>query len=526
MFRLRNVFIFLILLGILAVTGVVVFRESVTPDLIGENNLIEEHGLPHTIQGIKKMVLVPKGTFLMGDDVFDDEKPIHPVAIDSFYMDETPVTYADFVKYVDTGGSKIRYWEYETYNKPNQPVTGLSWYHAIDYCNWRSKIEGLLPVYEPTGRLDSWGYPLWELNVSVDGYRLPTEAEFEYAARGGLIGKSFPWGDEFDDSLANYDNEQGIMRGDWWRLSGVNDQPPNNLGLYGMSGNVWHFCNDWYEADYYNKSAELNPMGPETGRTKVLRGGSWGSIDPTYLRVSKRSYTAPSNYNYDIGFRCVRPVRGEIIEKELNLNTAHDFYKYETSQNQDIIEGTDIYSEEFVSRLTQFIEDHYPDSIYFQIEIDEQKIIEPRIMAELITEVSKKYHLHPLFLTGIMASESGFGTCSFPRWFNNPMAYHWQNALMKNGLPIYNPNTNRNRKYKDLESAFTIFSQGIRRDVYYIAARKNLDGFHLVYVGYRADEWMYTISKLYKDVLGIRLEPDFPQRGVGEFIYTDWDNLY
>ncbi|MDI6591405.1 MAG: N-acetylmuramoyl-L-alanine amidase [Patescibacteria group bacterium] len=146
-------------------------------------------------------------------------------------------------------------------------------------------------------------------------------------------------------------------------------------------------------------------------------------------------------------------------------------------------------------------------------------------MAQLIVDVSKEYNINPLFLTGVMVAESGFGTVSFSRWYNNPMAYHWQNALMKNGLPTYEPNPSRNRKYKNLKIGFQEFAKGIRRNIYLKAARKDLDAFHLLYVGYRANEWMGTISKVYNDVLGIKIGSHLPVNNIGEYIYTDWDKL-
>lgn len=491
---------------------------------ISTKNISELKDLPKTIQGIKTMILVPRGTFTMGDasSNFPDEKPEHSVAIESFYMDETPITYADFTKYLNDGGTKSRYSEYDTYNKPENPISGINWYHAVDYCNWRSEKEGLRPAYKLSQKLDAWGYPLWNLDSSVESYRLPTEAEFEYAARGGLDGQKFPWGNEFDPSLANYDNEKGLMTGEWWRLTKVKDTKPNNYGLYGMSGNVWQWTNDWYDKDFYSKSAKNNETGPETGRTKVIRGGSWGSTSPEYLRVSKRSFMAPSNYNYDVGFRCVRPAKKleGVSNPPSTDKSSRTFYKYETASYASPLKMNP-HSDEFADRLGQFINDYYSNSIYFQIKIDEQEILNPKQMAKLIMDVAKEYSIHPLFLTGIIASESGFGCCSFPRWYNNPMAYHWQNVLMKNGLPLYDADRTRNRKYKDLRDAFSQFSKGIKRDIYLNVAKKDLNAFHLLYVGYKADEWMYTLSKVYKDVLGIKLEPHVPATNVSKYIYID-----
>jgi len=466
---------------------------------------VDTSKFPKFIYDIKKMILIPGGSFLMGNEKsnFSDERPTHLITVDSFYIDETPVTYADFKKYVEAGGAKSRYWEYETYNQPENPVTGIDWYQAVDYCNWRNAIE----------------------KNSANIYRLPTEAEFEYAARGGLEQKNYPWGDEFNPSFANFDNERGIMTGDWWRLAKVKDTPPNNYGLYGMSGNVWEWTNDWYDSTYYVKSPKNNPTGPEVGKTKVLRGGSWGSISPDYLRVTQRSYTTPGNYNYDVGFRCVKSAAGTILENPtINEKIPYQFYQYPDFTKEDN-SLADVYSKEFVNKLSQFIADNYPNSIYFQTPIDGQKIITPQEMAQLIVDTTKEYNINPLFLTGIMASESGFGCCSFPRWYNNPMAYHWQNNLMKNGLPIYEADSSRNQKFKDLQSGFHEFAKGIKRDIYINAAKKDLDTFHLLYVGYRADEWMYTLARVYRDVLGVRLESHFPTKNVGQYIFTDWNNL-
>ena len=491
--RLLGVLIFFIVfIGLLYLAINVERKELSQQEELEEVDILN---FPKSIQGTKKMILVPGSTF-------------------NFYIDETPVTYADFQKYVDAGGTKSKYWDYETYNQLENPITGIDWYHAVDFCNWRSETEGLTPAYKLTNKLDTWGYSLWELDDSATGYRLPTEAEFEYAARGGFVGKSFPWGDDFDSSFANYDNERGEMKGDWWRLTKVKDTPPNGYGLYGMSGNIWHWTNDWDDPD----------------KTKTLKGGSWGSISPTNLEITNKSFSAPSNYNYDIGFRSVLPVRKEIknlIENQ-NIPTkkiTHNFYQYKTVHYENPL-PIDVCSEEFLDRLTQFIADYYPNSIYFQTKIDKQEIISPEQMAELVIEVSKEYHIHPLFLAGIMTAESGFGSCSFPRWYNNPMAYHWQNALMKNGLPTYEADPSLNRKYKDLKSGFIAFARGIRKDIYLKAAEKNLNNFHLVYVGYQADEWMNTISKVYKDILGVRLEQNYPAQNVGKLIYTDWDFLF
>ena len=121
----------------------------------------EHQNLAKTYQGLKKMVLIPSA----------DEQP-------AFYVDVDPVTYRDFKVYVEAGGTIGAYWDEASYNIDDQPVTGINWYHAIDYCNWRSKKEGFTPAYAVTTKLDSWGYPGWTLNPEANGYRLPSEAQF------------------------------------------------------------------------------------------------------------------------------------------------------------------------------------------------------------------------------------------------------------------------------------------------------------------------------------------------------------
>lgn len=478
---------------------------------------------PKQVEGYKKMLLIPEGRFLMGtSDGPEQEQPLRTVQMPAFYMDETPVNYEEFKQYVEEGGEHTAYWEYPSYNQPQQPVTGLSWYQAIDFCNWRSKREGLKPAYEQSDRLDAWNYPMWHLKPQAEGYRLPTEAEFEYAARGGLVNKPFPWGDDFEDTFANYDTGKGIKVEGWWRLARVKEGKKNNYGLYTMSGNIWQWCNDWY--GNYQQTDTINPQGLVAGTTKSLRGGSWGSISPEYLKVTGRNYSAPSNYNFDIGFRCVRSIYGDIPDTMKTVaNFQHDFYRYPRVSEQPDVMVWDFSSQDFANSLAKFIGEHFPHSIYFQTSIDQQPKTTPTEIVADIMEVSKEYNVNPLFLTSIMISESGFGTCSFPRWYNNPMAYHWQNRLMSKGLPTYKDMPNRrNRKYKTLKHAFRAFCKGIRRPWYFKAARKNLDAFHLVYVGYRADEWMHTLSRVYRDVVNMRFDPHYPDGNAGKFIYTDW----
>lgn len=446
-----------------------------------------------TFQGLKTMKLVSYQSILN----------------EAIYMDETPVTYTDYEVYVRAGGQKNAYWYYDSYHIAEQPVTGISWHVAVDYCNWRSACEGLEPVYRLTKELDEWGYPVYEIIQQASGYRLPYSTEFEHAARSGNTDFLYPWGMKFDESLANYDTDQGFKSTEWWRLAPVKTQFKNAFGLYNMCGNNWHWCSDW----------------KQKGRTKVLKGGSWGTVSAAYLKLDAASHSSPGSYNYDIGFRCVRLAR-YVDSEQGKVDTTVKYHFLQALQSKLQAPVNDWYGTEFKQRLSRFIADNYPECINFLMEIDQQQKLTPDAMADLIIKVCKRNRINPLFLASIMISESGFGTVSFPRWYNNPMAFHWQNKLMAMGLPVYESMPGKkNRKYATLEIGFEAFCKGIRRDLYYKAARKNLDSFHLIYVGYRADEWMLTLSRVYRDVAGIRFEPLYPQGSAGKLIYADWDKL-
>jgi formylglycine-generating enzyme required for sulfatase activity len=217
------------------------------------------------------MVLIPEGEFEMGsDDGRDDEKPI-TVYLDAFYMDKYEVTNALYKKFMDATGYKApRYWDDKKFNAPNHPVVGVNWNDAVAYTKWAEK-------------------------------RLPTEAEWEKAARGGLVGKKYPWGDELSHDYANYSGTGGKDK--WEYTSPVGSFDPNGYGLYDMAGNVWEWCDSWYDNKYYDNSPKSNPAGPSSGKYRVLRGGSWyGSVDP--LRAADRNADGPPDTSDDVGFRC------------------------------------------------------------------------------------------------------------------------------------------------------------------------------------------------------------------------------
>ena len=196
----------------------------------------------------------------------DDERPVHRLCLDSFKMDACEVTNAQFERFKPGfGESRSEYnGEVKVSGGDNQPVVNVTWYEANEYCR------------------------------SV-GKRLPTEAEWEYAARsGGKREKYATSTGELTQELANYDSN---------KTKDVGSYPPNALGLYDMAGNVWEWTADWYKEDYYKTSTEKNPKGPANGAIRVLRGGSWhGAAE--YLRASDRSSIGPAYRYNNIGFRC------------------------------------------------------------------------------------------------------------------------------------------------------------------------------------------------------------------------------
>lgn len=235
-----------------------------------------------------KMIKIPGGWFIMGDKQGEiDEKP-HEVYMDSFYIDKYLVTQEEYEKVM---GENTARWK----GKKN-PVEQVRWSDAVKYCNARSRLEGLQPCYN---------LKTWECNFTANGYRLPTEAEWEYACRANTK-TSYSFGDN-PNKLENYawfkENAGGRPRP-------VGQKLPNPWGLYDMYGNIWEWCNDFYKVDYYQESPKANPKGPQTGDNKVLRGGSWDS-PADQCRSSYRYNEVPGYtdicFGYDIyGFRCVR----------------------------------------------------------------------------------------------------------------------------------------------------------------------------------------------------------------------------
>lgn len=252
-------------------------------------------------------VLVPAGSFLMGSDIGDsEEQPIHPVRVDAFHIDIYPVTNRQFKIFLKDeefwrrGAVISRFsspyylymWPKELifpHGKRDHPVVYVSWYAAAAYCNWRSMQEGLDPCYQED---------TWICNFDANGYRLPTEAEYEYAARGGHEQRVYPWGNDINKTSANYGNHIGDT-------TEALSYPPNDYGITDMGGNISHWCQDWFAPEYYAQSTVQNPHGSETGTHKIYRGGGWGA-EAMRQRCAARRWLLPVNCNPDFGFRCVR----------------------------------------------------------------------------------------------------------------------------------------------------------------------------------------------------------------------------
>jgi len=255
------------------------------------------------------MVLVRGGTFEMGDvlgDGFDYDKPVHTVTLSDFYLGKTEVTFDEYDAYCTaTGRDKP---SDSGWGRGKRPAINVSWLDAVAYCNWLSERQGLKKVYTISGSTVTADW-------SADGYRLPTEAEWEYAARGG--GKRVRFGngkDVADPAEINFDgsasykttySRTGEHRSKTVPVGSLNS--PNALGLHDMSGNVFEWCWDWYGT--YPTRAETNPTGPGSGSSRVVRGGSW-TIGPAGVRVASRSSRAPAFRVPAIGFRLARAARG------------------------------------------------------------------------------------------------------------------------------------------------------------------------------------------------------------------------
>jgi formylglycine-generating enzyme required for sulfatase activity len=252
---------------------------------------------------------IPAGEFAMGtEDGEEDERPAHKAYLDEFCIGTYPVTnaeYAQFVREASHPSPAVRalplmvagafeadfrslaatyFWNDDSppEGRDRHPVTLIGIDDAMSYCGWLASRTGK-PV------------------------RLPTEAEWEKAARGGLEGKRYPWGEALDPACAHFLPQAGLKaeRG----TAEVGSYPPNGFDLFDMSGNVWEWVSDWHAPNYYARAQYLNPQGPEGGLMRIVRGGAWVNADGKYLRCAYRHKVPPDSYAYSIGFRVAYSLR-------------------------------------------------------------------------------------------------------------------------------------------------------------------------------------------------------------------------
>lgn len=258
------------------------------------------------------MTLIGGGTFRMGEaGQMPFEEPVHQVELRSFYIDQNEVTVAEFQRFVDATGYQT---EAEKFGWSGVFDAASGRWMQVDGADWRhpegrnSTARADEPVCQVSWN-DAAAYAQWA------GKRLPTEAEFEYAARGGLEGKRYAWGDEL--------RPEGRPVANWWQgtfpvantgedgfggRAPVGSFPGNGYGLHDMTGNVWEWCSDWFGDDYYDRSPRIAPIGPASGEERVIRGGSFLCAENycSNFRVAGRSHATPDTGLNNVGFRCVK----------------------------------------------------------------------------------------------------------------------------------------------------------------------------------------------------------------------------
>ena len=265
------------------------------------------------------MVLIPAGGFDMGDHFGEggsDELPVHNISLDAYYMNKYEVTQLEYETLIGSNPSHADYGIGDA-----RPVNQVSYYDIMVYCNKLSMNESLPPCYTIDGSTDpaDWGTvptssdATWDAVIcdfSVTGYRLPTEAEWEYAAKGGAS-----WEDH--NRYSGCVEETDLTDYGWYLANNgssgtpeygckdVGTKLPNQLGLYDMSGNLYEWCFDWYDSSYYGSSPASNPSGPASGSSRIPRGGNWNN-SADGLRSANRINSYPGGRSYGIGFRLVR----------------------------------------------------------------------------------------------------------------------------------------------------------------------------------------------------------------------------
>jgi formylglycine-generating enzyme required for sulfatase activity len=267
---------------------------------------------PESERTLGQMVSVPGGAFRMGNDASarPAERPAHEVTVEPFRMDEHEVTNRQFAAFVEQTGyittAEERHFSsvYDLQKRQWKKCPAADWRHPLGP---DSTLDGKddYPVVHVSW-FDAQAYCRWA------GKRLPSEAEWEFAARGGLRDADYPWGrEETPDGryMANYWQHDHEKPADGFlTVAPVKSFPPNRYGLHDMAGNVWEWCDDWFTEDYYAQSPRENPPGPSGGRVRVVRGGSWLCPEDFFVgyTVFARSSRTPDETSSNVGFRCVK----------------------------------------------------------------------------------------------------------------------------------------------------------------------------------------------------------------------------
>jgi formylglycine-generating enzyme required for sulfatase activity len=261
------------------------------------------------IRSYEHMVEIPEGYFIRGGYEYDSEEPIRKIYLSNFRISKFAVTFEEYDQYCESVGKEKPF--DEGWGRGSRPVINVSWYDAVEYCNWLSMINGYEPCYDTS---------TWECDFEKNGFRLPTEAEWERAARGRFGARYGTEDGTLNPNLANYGvRPEGVVpyyldfirkrRVDKFAILKigksvpVNEYFPNPEGLYNMSGNVLEWCHDWFDSGYYQKSPVKDPKGPNGGSGRVLRGGSW-NLNANVCRTTYRVRYYPEFAGNYVGFRC------------------------------------------------------------------------------------------------------------------------------------------------------------------------------------------------------------------------------
>ena len=255
---------------------------------------------------VPELTLIPAGEFLMGsEDAEEDERPVHRVHVDDFLLSVQPVTNAEYARFIgDSGRRSPAIYELPVVVRAGGAERERSFRNAGSPYVWENGHPSTERGDHPVTLVrhdDAVAYCAWLSATTGKTFRLPTEAEWEKAARGGAELKRYPWGDRLDRNMANFLIDPALKA--THGTTPCRSYPPNGYGLYDMSGNVWEWVYDWYEARYYGTGSARNPTGPPMGYLRLVRGGSWLVADVRMLSCSHRHKVPPDTYSYAIGFR-------------------------------------------------------------------------------------------------------------------------------------------------------------------------------------------------------------------------------